>query len=60
MEEVVLKDKNDGKEMETDNGLQAGLLHPPASFFSFFVTHSAILSQTVLKRKTYMDAAFQL
>lgn len=32
LEEMVLKDKNDGKEMETDNGLQAGLLHLPVSF----------------------------
>lgn len=32
MEEMVLRDKNDGEEMETDNGLQAGLLHLPVSF----------------------------
>lgn len=39
LEEMVLKDKNDGKEMETDNGLQAGLLHLPVSF-SLFVSHT--------------------
>lgn len=32
LEVVVLKDKNDGKVMETDNGPQAGLLHLRVSF----------------------------
>lgn len=27
LEEMLLKDKTDGKEMEPDNGLQAQLLH---------------------------------
>lgn len=35
LEEMVLKDKNDGKEMETDNGLKAGLLHLSVSFSLF-------------------------
>lgn len=40
LEEMVLKDKNDGKEMETDNGLQAGLFHRPVLFFSVFIPHT--------------------
>lgn len=32
LEEMVLRDKNDGREMETDNGLEAGLLHLPVTF----------------------------
>lgn len=39
LEEMVLKDKNGGKEMETDNGLQAVLLHLPVSF-SVFISHT--------------------
>lgn len=37
LEEMVVKDKNDGKEMETDNGLQARLLHSSCFFFFFFL-----------------------
>lgn len=32
LEEMVLKDKDDGKEIKTDNGLHARLLHLPVSF----------------------------
>lgn len=32
LEEMVLKDKDDGKEIKTDNGLHAPLLHLPVSF----------------------------
>lgn len=40
LEVVVLKDKNDGKEMETDNGQHAGLLHLPVSFPILSLTFS--------------------
>lgn len=38
LEEMVLKDKNDGKEMETDNGLHAVFLF----LFPLFVSYSTI------------------
>lgn len=40
LEDIVLKDKNDGKEMETDNGLQAGVFHLPVSFPPFCLSHT--------------------
>lgn len=39
LEEMLLKDKTDGKEMEPDNGLQAQLLHHPL-YFCLSVSHT--------------------
>ncbi len=56
LEEMVLKDKNDGEEMETDNGLAAGLLHLPVSF-SLFVSY---INCAQKQRWTQVTVAFQL
>lgn len=62
LEEMVLKDENDGKEMETDNGLQAGLLHLLASF-SLFVSHTlnnSYINCAQKQRWTQVTVTFQL
>lgn len=40
LEVAALKNKNDGKEMETHNGLHAGPLHLPVSFPILSLTRS--------------------
>ena len=59
-EEMVLKDKNDGEEMETDNGLQAGLRRLPVSFFLFLpLTHNNSYINCAHKRR-WMQVAVRL
>lgn len=43
LEDIVLKDKNDGKEMETDNGLQASASHLPVSPPFLSVTYNSYI-----------------
>lgn len=46
LEEMVLKGKDDGKEIKTDNGLHARLLHLPVFLCPFCLLHSKIRTKT--------------